>query len=117
MAVEIQNFNPRANFVITGTGASSAAVDLSSAEPGYSSQPTQQPLADYRIYNPNTSDVFIARAFSGTATAGTGGVGDVVVGAGKERVFRFGPGVQSIAARFVTGTATGPVYVAVGDGH
>lgn len=107
-----QNFYPQLNYVLAGTGASSTPQAI--AQPANSTQ--NQPLTDFRIANPNSSDAFVAFTQTGTATATASGLNSVAVRGNSEKVFRLGP-AQSIAVIFGTATATGNIYISAGEGQ
>lgn len=111
MALPTQNFYPQLNYVIAGTGASSTPQAI--AQPA--NAPGTQPLSDFRLTNPTSTDAFVAWTQTGTATATASGLNSVALRANSEKVFRLGP-AQSIAVIFGTSTATGNIYVSVGEG-
>lgn len=107
-----QNFYPQLNYAIAGTGASSTPQAIAQPTVGVTSVQT---LQDFRIVNASGVQAFVAWSLTGSATATAGGLNSVAVAAGATETFRFGP-AQSVAVILGTGTATGTVYVAAGEG-
>lgn len=110
MTVEVQNYAPcTANLTLACNGTSAAQSQITQG-----TNPAEK-LTQARIFNESGATAFVAFQRSGTATATASGVNSIPISAGTTEVLNVGP-ATTVSAILGTNTATGNVYVSMGNG-